>query len=159
MKPRPPSLRQRRRYVLALLEPCWCCVEAKALHTAILDATTSLWGDAVAARMQPGVSFFEQGALIVRCRRNMEKDLVLALSTVTEAGGQAVALRPCSTSGTILALKRRIPSRPHDLQQEDLSWKGKEYTAYRYEQKVDLFEKGIKGQNLLFLTEHDIEEF
>ncbi len=158
MKPRPPTLRQRRRYVLAVLEPPWSPVEAKVLSAAILDAVTSLWGDVVAARMQPAMIRFEQGVLIVRCRRGTERNLVLALSTLSTVGGQEIALHTCATSGTLLALKQRIPPRPR-IQKEDCTWKGREYIAFRYEQKVDLVEKGMKGQNLLFLTEHDIEEF
>jgi hypothetical protein len=40
-----------------------------------------------------------------------------------------------------------------------LKFRDKEYLARRYPgQKVDLLEKGIKRQELLFLTQDDLEE-
>jgi hypothetical protein len=40
-----------------------------------------------------------------------------------------------------------------------LYFREKEYMARRYPgQKVDLLEKGIKSQELLFLTQEDLEE-
>jgi RNase P/RNase MRP subunit POP5 len=129
------------------------------LAAAVHEAAGTLWGDARTALMQPAVVFAEGDRVILRCRRGTEKDLITALATITTAGDIPLSLRPVATGGTIFALKSRGAGRPHAIREEDRSLKGGEYHVYRYQgHKIDLLERGIKGQNVVFFTEKDIEE-
>jgi ribonuclease P/MRP protein subunit POP5 len=159
MKPRPPSMRVKKRYVLARITPPWRSVDARTLGTAVHDAVTSLWGDALTAKMQPSVMSADREMVIVRCRRGTERDLITTLSTITEVGESPLSLRPLATSGTILALKERSARLHREVHADEMTVQDQIYTAYRYQgQKVDLLEKGIKGQNVVFFTTEDIEE-
>ena len=55
MSPRPPTLREKRRYILVAVEPAGTVIDQKDLYYAISDATTSLWGDVMAAVITPAV--------------------------------------------------------------------------------------------------------
>ena len=55
MSARPPTLREKRRYLLVAIEPAGTVIDQKDLYYAISDATTSLWGDAMAAVITPAV--------------------------------------------------------------------------------------------------------
>ena len=161
MKPLPPTLRTRKRYILAGIEPPGSGADQKDLYHAIADAVTSLFGDIRAAAISPAVISSGPDYVIVRCTRSGERDLRIALSMVTVAGDGRIVLRPRATSGTLHALRRRIqegrpaePERPHEVR-----FGGRMYDARRYQgQKVDVIEKGIKRQELLFLTQDDLEE-
>ncbi|HON82329.1 MAG TPA: Rpp14/Pop5 family protein [Methanoregulaceae archaeon] len=161
MKPLPPTLRTKKRYILATIEPMGIGADQKELYQAVSCALTSLFGDVRAAMISPAVIDSGPGHLILRCTRGGERDLRIALSTVTVAGNDALVLRPKATSGTLHALRRRIPrvAPPEPGGPEEVSFGGKVYCARRYQgQKVDLMEKGIKSQELLFLTKDDLEE-
>jgi ribonuclease P/MRP protein subunit POP5 len=145
--------------VLAEIVPPWRTHDARALSTAIHEAVTSLWGDAATALMQPSVVHAEQDKVIVRCRRGTERDLILALSTVISVTDCPVALRSRAVSGTILALKERGISLRKEVREEEVQKENQSFTAYCYQgHKVDLLERGIKGQNIVFFTDDDIEE-
>jgi ribonuclease P/MRP protein subunit POP5 len=159
MKPRPPSFRVKKRYVLARIVPLWRNPDLRALAGAIYDAAGALWGDARMALMQPAVVSVEEDRVILRCRRGTECDLITALATVTAVGNLPLSLRSLAVSGTICALKRRGTYLAHEIREEDLTVKDRRYQAYRYQgHKVDLLERGIKVQNVVFFTEEDIEE-
>ena len=159
MKPRPPSLRMKKRYVLGRIVPPWRNPDARTLSTAVHEAATSLWGDAATSRMQPSVVVAERDLFIVRCRRGTEKDLLTALSTVIIVNDEPVALRTLATSGTMLGLRHKSTRYYQEVREEERIWKNQPTRMYRYQgQKVDLLERGIKGQNVVFLTEEDIEE-
>ena len=159
MKPRPPAMRTKRRYILARILPYGMVVDPKEVYLSVVEAATSLFGDAAVGLAQPAVVFCDGGYAVVRCRRGTEKEIATALATVTAFGDERAALRTVAVSGTIHALRRRIkPIRP-------LSGAGEAkigencFTVYRYpRQKVDLVEKGIKHQKPLFFTEADLEE-
>ena len=108
MSVRPPTLREKRRYLLAKIEPCGMPVEGKDLYYAIHEAATSLWGDVVVAAMQPAVIAIEDGYAILRCRRGTEREFAISLSTVTGYRDTRIALRIIATSGTIDTLRDRI---------------------------------------------------
>ena len=161
VKARPPTMRAKKRYILARIEPQLPDPDPKELYFAVLDSVTSLFGDAQAARMMPGVMTCGAGYALIRCVRGHEVQLRIALLTLTSVAERRIALHPVATSGTMLALRRRIACmRP--LRKETISplqFRDKEYLARRYPgQKVDLLEKGIKRQELLFLTQDDLEE-
>jgi ribonuclease P/MRP protein subunit POP5 len=111
MSVRPPTLREKRRYILAKIEPCGAPVEGKDLYYAIHEAATSLWGDVVVAAMQPAVIAIEKGYAILRCRRGTEREYATSLSTITVCRENRIALRIIATSGTIDSLRDRIKER------------------------------------------------
>jgi ribonuclease P/MRP protein subunit POP5 len=159
MRPRPPSFRVKKRYVLARIIPPWRTVEAHTLASAVHESAGALWGDVKTAQMQPAVVNMDGDRVILRCRRGTERDLVTALATITAAGNVPLSLRPLAVSGTILALKERGAILRREIREEDLVVKDREFRVYRYQgHKIDLLERGNKGQNVVFFTEEDIEE-
>jgi ribonuclease P/MRP protein subunit POP5 len=161
MKPLPPTLRTKKRYILAGIEPPAAGVDQKDLYYAITDAVTSLFGDVRAAAISPAVISSGPDYVIVRCTRGGEQEMRIALSTVTAAGDRRIVLRPRATSGTLHALRRKLPQeRPAEPEQPaEIHFGGRIYDARLFQvQKVDLMEKGIKSQELLFLTQDDLEE-
>ncbi|ABN57606.1 MULTISPECIES: Rpp14/Pop5 family protein [Methanoculleus] len=159
MRPRPPAMRTKRRYILARILPYRARVDQKQMYFAVIEAATSLLGDAAAGLAQPAVVFCEGGYVVVRCRRGTEKDVAVALSTVTAVADERIALRTVATSGTIHALRRRMRSIRQLPGDEEVKIGETYFAVYRYpRQKVDLVEKGIKHQKSLFFTEADLEE-
>ena len=108
MSTRPPTLREKRRYLLAKIEPCGVPVDGKDLYYAIHEAATSLWGDVVVAAMHPAVIAIENGYTILRCRRGTEREYAISLSTITVCRDNRIALRIIAASGTIDSLRDRI---------------------------------------------------
>ena len=108
MRPRPPSMRDKRRYVLVRITPSWLCPDTKSLYLVVQEAITSLWGDAIAADIQMAVVYGDKEFCIIRCRRGCEGRLETALSTVSCMNEQGISLRSYAVSGTIHALKQRI---------------------------------------------------
>ncbi len=152
-------MRAKRRYILARILPYGVAVDQRQAYFSVIEAATSLLGDAAVGLAQPAVVFCEGGYIVVRCRRGTEKDIATALATITTIADERAALRTVATSGTIHALRRRMrPIRP--LSEAGEAQVGETYfTVYRYpRQKVDLVEKGIKHQKSLFFTEADLEE-
>ena len=162
MSPRPPTLRENRRYILARIEPAGTAPDPKDLYYAVSEAVTSLWGDAMAATIVPAVIAIEEGYAIIRCRRGSEKELATALSTVTSCRDSRLALRILAASGTIESLRERIRSSarpdPDGTGPGCVTFGNKEWTVrYCHGQKLDVIEKGFKNTNRLFLTRNDLE--
>jgi ribonuclease P/MRP protein subunit POP5 len=168
MSIRPPTLREKRRYLLARVEPAGTVIDQKDLYYAITDAATSLWGDSMAAVITPAVVAAEHGYVVVRCRRGTERELAIALSTVTTCRDTRLALRLVAASGTIESLRERIGRTPPREEQpltgevDALLEKvvdGRSYFIRQDDgQKVNLFEKGFKNTNRLFMTREDMED-
>jgi len=161
MKPLPPTLRENRRYVLVRIDPPWFETESRTLYGALAEAVAALFGDTGMARIQPAVISAGAGHAIVRCIRSTEDDLLAALAAVTRVGSQKVALRSLRTSGTLRALRRAAGGGAlcPAMETEEAVFRGKTCTGIRYQlEKVDLFEKGFKSQEPLFLTAEDLEE-
>ncbi len=163
MAPRPPPLREKRRYLLVLVEPFGTTVDRKDLYYAVCDAVTSLWGDLAAAIIIPAVISSEGQCVIIRCRRGTERELSIALSTITACRDTPIALRIIAASGTINTLRQKT----HSLKTPPgETFSPEEFTIgeksvqklYCYGQKVDVIEKGFKNTNRLFLTKEDMEE-
>jgi len=108
MAVRPPTLREKRRYVLARIDPEGVQVDPKDLYYAMYEAVVSLFGDLVAAAMQPSVIGIESGCALFRCRRGTERELMIALSTLGACREVPVALRILAVSGTLESLRERI---------------------------------------------------
>ncbi|ACL17800.1 Rpp14/Pop5 family protein [Methanosphaerula palustris] len=159
MKPRPPTMRIKKRYVLAAIVPNYPSIDSKVLYVAIAEAITGLYGDGAGAALHHAVVFAGDGYLIARCSRGSEQFLATALAVVTEVDGQRVAFRTLATSGTIHALRRRMRQPVERPEREDLEVDGVIYEVHvRESQKVDLIEKGCNSQKLLFLVEQDLQE-
>ena len=174
MTTRPPTLRENRRYLLVRVEPADTIIDQKELYYTISDAVTSLWGDTVAGVITQAVVAAENGHVIIRCLRGTEKELALALSTVTTCRDTRLALRIVATSGTIESLRERIrPRKPATGQSPepvtesagtDSTERGEcVFAAKPFQvvqcngQKVDVIEKGFKNAHRLFLTRSDLE--
>jgi len=163
MTVRPPTLREKRRYVLVQLDPPGTAIDPKELYYAISDAVTSLWGDAAAGVIVPAVICAEGRYVVVRCRRGTERELTVAISTVTQVRDTRIALRTVATSGTIESLRDRMktdpaPPGPAALP-EEARFAGNGYAVVHGDgQKIDVIEKGFKNTHRLYLTTEDLEK-
>ncbi len=152
-------MRQKRRYILARVLPSGSCPDQKQVYLAVLDAATALFGDAEIGLAQPAVVYSDDQYMIVRCSRGSEDAIATALATVTAVDDRRVALRTIAVSGTILSLKQRMRHVRPVTEPGEYALGERYFTMYRYpRQKVDLVEKSIKHQKLLFFTETDLEE-
>lgn len=163
MTTRPPTLRDKRRYVLVRVEPAGTPVDQKEFYYAIAEAITSLYGDAAAAIMIQAVVAAEGDYVFIRCRRGTERELATALSTITSFRETRIALRIIAASGTLESLRERIRTihageAPAEGQ-EDFLFDKKTFTpVYCNGQKVDVIEKGFKNTHRYFLTSEDMEK-
>jgi len=159
MAVRPPTLRDKRRYLLVRVDPPGTPIDQKELYYAVSDAVSSLWGDAVAGVIVQAVICAEGDYVVIRCRRGTERELAIALSTVTRLRDTKIALRIISASGTIESLRDRMkPLPPSQGAVPEYRFGGKEYVSVHCDgQKVDVIEKGFKNTSRLFLTTEDME--
>jgi ribonuclease P/MRP protein subunit POP5 len=163
MSTRPPTLREKRRYLLVRIEPEGMIIDQKDLYYAVSEAATSLWGDVASAVIMAAVVASDGYYAVIRCQRGTEQDLSIALSTITSCCGTPVALRMIAASGTIESLRERIrnvkisspelPSPPECIFDKKMF-----KTCHCNGQKIDVIEKGFKNTNRLFLTREDLEE-
>jgi len=158
----PPTLREKRRYLLVRVEPAGTAIDQKDLYYAISDAVTSLWGDAMAAVITQAVVAAEGQYVVIRCRRGTERELAIALSTVTVCRDLRFALRIVAASGTIESLRERIKRKkvPETTGDDirECTFGGKPFLVLQCDgQKVDVIEKGFKNTHRLFLTKEDLE--
>jgi ribonuclease P/MRP protein subunit POP5 len=163
MSTRPPTLREKRRYILVSIDPAGTAVDQKDLYHAVSDATTQLWGDAMAAVIMPAVVASEGQFVIIRCRRGTEHELATALSTITSCRETRITLRMVAASGTIDCLRERIRNSKNPglekIPPVDYTFDKKLFQLSQCNgQKVDVIEKGFKNTNRLFLTKEDLEE-
>ena len=160
MAVRPPTPRDKRRYLLVRVDPPGTTIDQKELYYAVSDAVTSLWGDAVAGVIVQAVVCAEGAYVIIRCRRGTERELAIALSTITRLRDMKIALRILSASGTIESLRDRMKPLPPQVEGESPEYRfdGKDYTAVHCDgQKVDVIEKGFKNAHRLYLTREELE--
>lgn len=106
MKPLPPTLREKHRYVLVRILGVSSPVQ-KDIYRAVADAVNSVFGDFSAAKIRPAVVWSENDCAVVRCVRGTEKELCAALACVSRCGGESAAFRAVVTSGTILGAKKK----------------------------------------------------
>jgi ribonuclease P/MRP protein subunit POP5 len=163
MSTRPPTLREKRRYLLVQIEPAGTMIDQKNLYYAVSDVTTSLWGDVVAAVIASAVVASEGQYVIIRCKRGTEQDLSVALSTITTCSDHHIALRMVAASGTIDTLRdkiRRVKTPdPEPISPRECMFDKKLFQITQCNgQKIDVIEKGFKNTNRLFLTREDLEE-
>lgn len=166
MKSRPPTLREKKRYILVTLHPDGPEPDPKQLYLSIQEAVSTLFGDITAAGIHAAVVAGERGYAIIRCSRGMEDKLATALATVIAINGERAALRTVAVSGTIHALKKKMKPYNPDYDPastgvviDDLMIDERRFMQVsRKGNKVNLMEKGFKNRELLFLTQEDIEE-
>jgi ribonuclease P/MRP protein subunit POP5 len=163
MTVRPPTLRDKRRYLLVRVEPPGTAIDQKELYYAVADAVTSLWGDMVAAAIVQAVICADGDYVVFRCRRGTERELAIALSTITRYRDLPVALRIIAASGTIDSLQDRMKKTGEPVADgapaAECRFGGKECLAVHCDgQKVDVIEKGFKNTHRVFLTKEDLEE-
>ena len=154
-------MREKRRYILARVDPPALSIDGRDLYYAIMEAAAGLFGDTGVARIQPSVMSCTGGYAIIRCTRSAEGDLSAALAAVHSIHDRKAAIRSMLTSGTMRSLHQHLGGiRPVPLPgDEEVAFDGRSYSALKYQgTKVDLFEKGFKNQELLFLTAEDLEE-
>jgi len=164
MSTRPPTLREKRRYILVSVEPAGTPINQKDLYYAVSDATTSLWGDVMAAVIMPAVVAAEGRFVVIRCQRGTERELAIALSTITTCHDVRIALRLVAASGTIESLRERIRTVKTPVTEDsgpsECTFEKTLFQIHHCDgQKVDVIEKGFKNTNRLFLTREDLEEF
>jgi ribonuclease P/MRP protein subunit POP5 len=163
MSVRPPTLREKRRYLLVHIEPAGTIIDQKDLYYAVSDAITSLWGDVMAAVIMSAVVASEGQYMIIRCQRGTEQDLSVALSSITTCCDSHIALRMVAASGTIDTLREKIrrvkiPD-PDSISPRECMFDKKLFQITQCNgQKIDVIEKGFKNTNRLFLTREDLEE-
>jgi ribonuclease P/MRP protein subunit POP5 len=163
MSVRPPTLREKRRYLLVQIEPAGTIIDQKDLYYAVADATTSLWGDVMAAVIMSAVVASEGQFMIIRCQRGTEQDLSVALSSITTCCDSRIALRMVAASGTIDTLREKIRKEkkpdPEEISSRECMFDKKLFQITQCNgQKIDVIEKGFKNTNRLFLTREDLEE-
>ena len=163
MSVRPPTLREKRRYLLVLVDPPGTPIDQKDLYYAVSSAITSLWGDVMASSIMPAVVAAEGRFVIIRCLRGTERELAIALSTITICREVRIALRVIAASGTIESLRDRIRTMKktvgEDSEPSECIFEKKPVQVVHCDgQKIDVIEKGFKNTNRLFLTREDLEE-
>ncbi|NMB79205.1 MAG: ribonuclease P [Methanomicrobiales archaeon] len=162
MTVRPPTLRDKRRYLVVRVDPPGTPVDQKELYYAIADAITALYGDVAAAVMIQAVVAAEGDYVFIRCRRGTERELATALSTITSLRDTRIAVRIIAASGTLESLRERIraiplPSLPEG-ENPDVLFDKKVFTpVYGNGQKIDVIEKGFKNTHRYFLISEDLE--
>jgi len=162
MKTRPPTQREKKRYLLFRINPSWASPDSRDLTAAIHEGVTSLYGDSEAARIHVTLIMHEGDMAIVRCLRGTEGMLTAALMSVQEIGGWKVGIRTLATSGTLCAIRRHIPLPCPRVpwNEGDVGMGARTYEVidggYSLDGRVDLIEKGFNRQELLFLIREDI---
>lgn len=159
MKPRPPTLRQDRRYVLVRVAHASLVPDGKALYLAIAEAVAAVYGDAGAAVIDQAVVAVERGHAIVRCRRGEEERLIAAVATVTAVDGTACALHPRAVSGTIRSLRDRLVPPPESVVLDETA----EGECVRRRcrigaARVDVIEHDYKGERVVYFETIHPEE-
>jgi ribonuclease P/MRP protein subunit POP5 len=146
-----------------LVEPAGTPIDQKDLYYAVSSAITSLWGDVMASSIMPAVVATEERFIIIRCLRGTERELAIALSTITTCREVRIALRVIAASGTIESLRDRIRTMKkavgEDSEPCECIFEKKPVQVVHCDgQKIDVIEKGFKNTNRLFLTREDLEE-
>jgi ribonuclease P/MRP protein subunit POP5 len=159
LKPRPPTLRQNRRYLLVRIAPVSFVPDGKALYLAIAEAVTALYGDAGAAVIDQAVVAVERGHAVVRCRRGEEERLLGAVATVTTVDSRACALHPRAVSGTILSLRERlVPLSESVVLDETADGEIVRQRCRIGAARVDVIEHDYKGERVVYFETIHPEE-
>ena len=111
MKPLPPTLREKRRYVLVKITNCNqpdCNITQKDLYYTIRDACIELFGDVGLSNMHIAVVWSENQYFIVKCKRGSEFQVISSISIINQIHNTPVSMHTVKISGTIHGTKKRI---------------------------------------------------
>ncbi|HIH44458.1 MAG TPA: hypothetical protein HA257_05115 [Candidatus Methanoperedenaceae archaeon] len=102
MKPLPPTLRERRRY-LAIEAYSEDAISQSDLAAEIWNAAGSLFGDKGSSECGLRIISFKGGHGIVRCSGDMVREARAVLATITAVKGTRVGIMVRGVAGTIRA--------------------------------------------------------
>ncbi|MCP1663120.1 MAG: ribonuclease P [Methanocalculus sp. MSAO_Arc1] len=157
MKVLPPTLREKRRYILLRITPRGLVADERDLYYAVSRCVTQLFGDTTASLIHTATISREGDFLILRCRRGCERMLAAAVATVHQVNDTPVHLETVATSGTLKAIRRRMSGEVEGVF-VSCTINGREQSGLRYpDGKIDLIRRDMKGQEVVFLTQDDME--
>jgi len=101
MRPYPPTLRERRRYIRFKVHGM---AGEKEVAQAIQFSMLSLFGEDGYARSNFSIIRYERGDGICRCTHDWLDNCLIALALVREIGGKPARIEATAVSGTIKGL-------------------------------------------------------
>ncbi len=109
MKPIPPTLRGKKRYI-AFKVHSERRVSKKDVTNAILRETVRFYGELLAIDFRLWVIEFDEdmGTGFLVCNRKFLGEMIASLSLIDIVGREKVSFQVLGTSGTIQALKRKF---------------------------------------------------
>ncbi len=107
MRPTRPTLRMKKRYVLArvLSE---VLPSKEQLIRAILFEGAALYGDVGMSELALRLVHYREGWVVVRCQRGQEMRLLALFASMGSIAGEQCHALPVATTGTIRSATRRI---------------------------------------------------
>ena len=108
--------RYRRRYLALMLEGS-VPGGGRELEQAILNAIIELFGEDKAADARLKLIEYDAsaGLAIIRCAHKCLTPVRAAIASITELDGRPLAIHVLDVSGTLRALRKRLPSRAKGL--------------------------------------------
>lgn len=98
----PPSLRERRRYILfEVMHEREITIDKRELLKAIWDSVYSLYGEVGASECRLWLIEYNKGVGILRCANGKVEEVRASLSCVHSVKGVQVGIRVKKISGTI----------------------------------------------------------
>ncbi len=109
MKPVPPTLRAKKRYI-AFKVHSEEQVSKKDVTNAILRETVSFYGELSASDFGLWIMDFdeERGAGFLVCNRQFQGEMIACLTLIDIVGREKASFQVLGASGTIKALKRKF---------------------------------------------------
>jgi len=146
MRPLPPTLREKRRYLLVKITGEFSAMPRQLeIYHAVRDAAAELFGDVGSAQMHIAVVWSEGEHAVIRCSRGWEQQTIACAAVITRLCESPVMFRTVAVSGTVHGAKNHIKS---------ATWDSDSLPGYRCSgKKVD----SLKGNNTQqYLTRDDI---
>lgn len=148
MKPLPPTMREKRRYVLVKITGEFSAMpDQKEIYHAVRKGASDLFGDVGSAKMHIAVIWSEGEHAVIRCSRGYEQETIAAAAVITKLCNVPAVFRTVAVSGTVHGVKSYIKTTTWDsVSMPDFRCSGK---------KVD----SLKGNNTQqYLTRDDIHK-
>jgi RNase P/RNase MRP subunit POP5 len=102
----PLSQRERKRYLL--VEILNAQISEKDFYFGFWIELLSFFGSKGLAEINPRVVMYVDNKVILKCKRNKEKELLAGMAFIQKIRNKKVILAPLQTSGTIKKLKKCI---------------------------------------------------
>ena len=103
MKPFPPTLRERRRYIKFKVHGA---TDEKEVNQAISSSVLSLFGEDGYARSNFSIIEYEKGVGICRCTHDWLDNILVALVFVRKIGPKDGRITAQEVSGTLKTIRR-----------------------------------------------------